>query len=414
MPDTTRTIDLLIGGKWTPAASGATTTKVRNLDGTPLSEVAAAGRSDAAAAVDAAAAAKATWGTWPPGQRREVLLRAAALLTERGDDIVQTMSRETGAVLGWCHFNLQLATGMLAEAAAQTYGIVGEVIPSDVPGLTALGVRQPVGVVVGLAPWNAPLILGMRAVALPLAYGNTVVLKASEESPATHVAIVAALHDAGMPPGAINVITNAPADAADIVDELICHPQTRCVNFTGSTSVGRIIGEKAGRHLKRTVLELGGKAPMLVLADADIPAAVRAAAFGSFMNQGQICMSTERIVVDRTVADEFCDQLAAHASRLTVGDPLDPSTQLGPMVHQRAADHVASLVADAELHGAEVLTGGQVDGLFYPPTIVRKVTSGMRIYSEESFGPVPEEQLTSTSTSRVAGDRDGHPGQSPR
>jgi vanillin dehydrogenase len=388
MPDAIRTVDLLINGKWTPAQSGQRITKVRNIDNVPLSEVAAAGRKDAAAAVDAAAAAKATCGTWSPGQRREVLQRAVGLLTERGDEIVETMCRETGAVLSWCHFNLKLATDMLIEAAAQTYGILGDVIPSDVPGMTALGIRQPVGVVVGLAPWNAPLILGMRAVALPLAYGNTVVLKASEEAPATHVAIAAALHDAGMPPGAINVITNAPADAADIVDELICHPQTRCINFTGSTSVGRTIGEKAGRHLKRTVLELGGKAPMLVLADADIPAAVRAAVAGSFMNQGQICMATDRIVVDRRVADQFLEQLVAHAGRLAMGDPHEPSTELGPLVNQRSVDHVASLVADAQMHGAEVLIGGQADGLFYPPTVVRGVTPKMRIYSEELFGPV--------------------------
>src|SRR5262249_38277245 len=160
----------------------------------------------------------------------------------------------------------------------------------------------PAGVVAGIAPWNAPVILGTRAVATPLAYANTVVLKASEICPRTHGAIVKALDDAGLPPGVVNLITNAPDDAPDVVDELIGHPPTRRINFTGSTKVGRIIAEKAGKHLKRVLLELGGKAPMVILADADLDRAAAAASFGAFFHQGQICMSTERIIVDRSVS----------------------------------------------------------------------------------------------------------------
>ena len=173
-------------------------------------------------------------------------------------------------------------------------------IPSDVPGKLAMGVRAPAGVVVGVAPWNAPVILGTRAVATPLAYANTVVLKASEICPRTHAAIVHALQDAGLPPGVLNLITNAPQDAGDVVDELIAHPATRRINFTGSTKVGR--AEKAGKYLKRVLLELGGKAPLVVLANADLDRAVAAARFGAFFHQGQICMSTERIIVDRSAA----------------------------------------------------------------------------------------------------------------
>src|SRR4051812_19241830 len=161
-----------------------------------------------------------------------------------------------------------------------------------------MGIRQPAGVVVGMAPWNAPVILSTRAVAMPLAYGNTVVLKASEECPRTHAAVVKVLVDAGLPDGVINLITNDPADAGDVVDELIAHPATRRINFTGSTKVGRIIAENAGRHLKRVLLELGGKAPILVLKDANLDRAVAAANFGAFFHQGQICMSTERAIVD--------------------------------------------------------------------------------------------------------------------
>ena len=176
--------------------------------------------------------------------------------------------------------------------------MVGEVIPSDVPGKLAMGVRQPAGVVAAIAPWNAPVILATRAVAAPLAYANTVVLKASEICPRTHAAVVRALKDAGLPDGAINLLTNDPADAEEVVDELIAHPAVRRINFTGSTRVGRMIAEKAGRHLKRVLLELGGKAPMVVLRDAELDRAAAAASFGAFFHQGQICMSTERIVVD--------------------------------------------------------------------------------------------------------------------
>jgi vanillin dehydrogenase len=284
--------------------------------------------------------------------------------------------------------DVHVAVGMLKEAAAQTYSTVGEVIPSDVPGLTALGTREPAGVTVGIAPWNAPLILGVRAVAMPLAYGNPVVLKASEQTPGTQAEIVRALHDAGLPAGVINLITNAAEDAPQIVERLIAHPAVRRINFTGSTRVGRIIGEIAGKHLKRVVLELGGKAPLLVLRDAVVDDAVAAAAFGAFMNQGQICMSTERIVVAGEVLDEFARKLAAHASSLTVGDAADPATQIGPMVNEQAAAHVEALIQDAVGLGAEVLAGGHRDGLFVEPTVLRGVTSKMRIYSEESFGPV--------------------------
>ena len=388
-PATERTVPLLIGGEWVPSESGSSTVKISRLSGKHVATVAAASAVDVRRAVEAAAAASATWGCAAPGRRREILQRAADLLEERSERISTVMSAEMGAALGWCNFNVHVAVGMLREAAAQTYSMVGEVIPSDVPGLTALAVREPAGVVVGIAPWNAPLILGVRAVAMPLAYGNTVVLKASEETPCTHAEIVEALHDAGIPAGAVNLIINAPEDAPTVVDSLIAHPAVRRLNFTGSTKVGRIIAEKAGRHLKRVVLELGGKAPMIVLADADVDAAVDAAVFGAFMNQGQICMSTERIVIDRSVADEFAAKLADRAAALRVGDPTDPATQIGPMVHEQACGHVASLVADASERGARIIAGGGPgDGLFYPPTVLRGVTAQMRLYDEEAFGPV--------------------------
>jgi vanillin dehydrogenase len=379
--------ELFIGGVPTAAESGRYFTTTEAVTGEPIANVAAASVSDARRAVEAAAAALPEWAAVSPGERRAILQRAAALLEEQAKEIVPLMGREMGATAPWAGFNVHVATGMVQEAAAQTYSMVGDTIPSDMPGLFAMGVRQPAGVVIGIAPWNAPLILGVRAVVMPLAFGNTVVLKASEQAPLIQAMIVKTFVDAGVPAGAINLISNAPEDAALVVEALISHPSTARVNFTGSTKVGRVIAEVAGRHLKRVVLELGGKAPMLVLADADLDKAAAAANFGAFMNQGEICMSTERLIVDSAVADAFAEKLVARASRLTVGAPGDPSSQLGPVVHASARDHVVGLIEDAKAKGAQVLCGAH-DGLYMEATVLRGVTKDMRIYTEESFGPV--------------------------
>ena len=380
--------ELLIDGTWTEAGSGRRYEQTFPYTGEPVGTAAAASREDAHAAVDAAQAAFTEWSRSAPGQRRTILLRAADLLLERQHQIAGIVTEETGGVFGWGMFNVDLAAGMMREAAAQAYGAVGEVIPSDVPGKLAMGVRAPAGVVVAIAPWNAPVILAPRAVATPLAYGNTVVLKASEICPRTHAAVVGALQDAGLPPGVINLITNDPADAADVVEELIAHPATRRINFTGSTRVGRIIAEKAAHHLKRVLLELGGKAPMVVLGDADLDRAAAAASFGAFFHQGQICMSTERLVVDHTVASAFAEKLAGRASALTVGDPREPDTHIGPLVNAAGLAHVTELVEDALAKGAKALSGGAPDGRCFPPTVLVGVTAEMRVYAEESFGPL--------------------------
>jgi len=383
----TRDDKQLINGEWTSAADGKFYDKKNPYTGGVASHVPAGKREDARRAIDAAAAAFPAWSATPPAVRRSLFLKAADVLERRMPEIAKITAEETGQTFGWGMFNCIFAVSILREGAAQAYGLIGQVIPTDLPDTTALAVRQPVGVVVGIAPWNAPTILGMRAVALPIAYGNTVVLKASEESPGTHLAIGSVFEEAGFPKGVLNVITNAPADAAEVVDELIANPKTRRLSFTGSTKIGRLIAESAGRHLKRVVLELGGKAPMVVLGDADVDAAVSAANFGAFMNQGQICMSTERIIVDRSIADEFARKLAAKGSALKVGDPMAPDTQIGAMIGPAAIDRVQSLVDDAVAKGAKILCGGKAQGPCYPPTVVYAVTPAMRIYHEESFGP---------------------------
>jgi len=376
-----------INGEWTGAADGKTYVKKNPFNGQVASQVAAGKREDARRAIEAAAAAFPAWSSTAPGVRRGLFLKVADVLERRMPEIAKITAEETGQTFGWGMFNCIFSVGQLREAAAQAYGMIGEVIPTDLPDTTAMAIRQAVGVVVGIAPWNAPMILGIRAIAAPLAYGNTVILKASEECPATHLMIASIFEEAGFPKGVVNVITNAPPDAAEVVDELIANPSTRRISFTGSTKVGRLIAESAGRHLKRVVLELGGKAPMIVLKDADIDAAVSAANFGAFMNQGQICMSTERIVVEKPIAEEFAKKLAARGQSLKVGDPLSPDSQLGCMINPGAIKRVQELVDDAVAKGAKVLCGGKANGPCYPPTVVYGVTPAMRMYGEESFGP---------------------------
>ncbi|MEI7445216.1 MAG: aldehyde dehydrogenase, partial [Burkholderiales bacterium] len=301
---------------------------------------------------------------------------------------VAAMAAEIGASAAWAGFNVHLAADMLVEAAALTTRIEGTVIPSDVPGSLATAIRQPAGVVLAIAPWNAPVILGVRALAVPLACGNTVVFKGSETCPRTHGLIVETLQAAGCPPGVVNYLTHAPSDAAAVVDAMIAHPAVRRVNFTGSTRVGRLVAQRCAEHLTPSVLELGGKAPLLVLDDADLGAAVDAAVFGAFANSGQICMSTERLVVDASIADDFVARLAARARALPLGDPRHGPVVLGSVVDAETVRRANALIDDALAHGAELVCGGRASSTLMPATVLDRVTPAMRLYREETFAPV--------------------------
>lgn len=382
------TISILINGESRKASNGATFERRNPLDGTVATTAPAATVEDALAAVEAASQAFAAWSATGPSIRRNLLNKAADALEAKGPAFIAAMAAETGSSALWAGFNVQLAAGTLREAASLTTQLGGEVIPSDVPGNLAMGVRQAAGVVLGMAPWNAPIILGVRAIATPLACGNTVVLKGSEMCPATHGLIIEALQDAGFPQGVVNFITNAPSDAAAVVDAMIAHPAVRRVNFTGSTHVGRIIARVCAEHLKPVVLELGGKAPLVILDDADMDTAVNAAAFGAFANSGQICMSTERIIVDERIADDFVQRLAAKASNLPMGDPRQGMVVLGSVVDMSTVERCNAMIDDALAKGAKLLCGGKVDSTLMPATLLDHVTPEMRIYNDETFGPV--------------------------
>ena len=382
------TISLLINGEQQQAGNRATFERLNPLDGSVATRAPAATPADAVAAVEAAARAFPAWAATGPGERRALLTKAAHALEAKAQAFSAAMAAETGASGLWAGFNVHLAAGILLEAAALTTQINGEVIPSDVPGSLSMGVRQAAGVVLGIAPWNAPIILAAGALAVPLACGNTVVLKGSELCPATHGLVIEALQEAGLPPGVVNFITNAPLDAAAVVHAMIAHPAVKRVNFTGSTHVGKLIAATCAQYLKPVVLELGGKAPLLVLDDADLEAAVNGAAFGAFANSGQICMSTERIIVDSKIADEFVARLAAKTTGLPLGDPRQGPVVLGSVVDMSTVKRCNALIDDAVAKGARLVCGGNADNTLMAATLLDHVTPAMKIYSEESFGPV--------------------------
>ncbi|PRX96383.1 aldehyde dehydrogenase [Paraburkholderia sp. BL25I1N1] len=388
---------LIIDNETRDAQDGKTFSRLHPVSGSVITVGAAASVEDAIAAAESAQAAFSNWSKTGPSERRRLLLKAADILEGKLLALRETMAKEIGASNLWAEFNVMGSAALFREAAALATQIQGETIPTDKPGTLSFTERHPVGVVLSIVPWNGPVLLAARAIAYPLVCGNTVVFRASETSPATHMAVAESLYEAGLPPGVLNFITCAPGDSPQVTDALIAHPAVRRINFTGSTRVGRIIAEKSATQLKRCLLELGGKAPFIVLDDADIDAAVNAAAFGSFLYQGQICMSTERFVVDEKVADQFVARFAARAKELPVSDPAAGAPcVVGPLVSPESGKRINSLIRDALTNGAKLVTGGEADAAVMRPTIVDHVNPSMAIYDEETFGPI-------TTVVRVSG-----------
>jgi acyl-CoA reductase-like NAD-dependent aldehyde dehydrogenase len=382
--------ELFIAGEHQPAASRKHMVDTDPYTGETMAVVAAGGPEDAVRAVDAAAGAFEAWASLAPAERRRLLLAAADILEARAKEAAGLMTAETGATGPWGHFNVSLAAEMLREAGSLVTAPAGQVLPTSMPGAFSLSLRQPAGVVAAFSPWNAPMILGVRAVAAPLAAGNTVVLKPSEHAPLSAGFFIAdVLAEAGLPAGVINIVTSAPEDAPGVAEALISDPRVRRVSFTGSTKVGRSIGELAARYLTPAVLELGGKNALVVLEDADLDYAVDAAAFGAYMNSGQICMSADRVIAHASVADELAQRLAAKAARLPAGDPRDPGTLIGPLITPAAAERVAAMVEEAASMGAKVLAGGgPPERALLPASVLAGVSPAMRVEKEEIFGPV--------------------------
>ncbi|KAI0912881.1 Aldehyde/histidinol dehydrogenase [Ustulina deusta] len=338
--------------------------------------------SDADAAVDAAAAAASIWRDTPTSSRRDILLKAADLMEKKRAELGQYLVDEIGQPQGWAEFNLNVTIDMIKDAAGRV-GTLGGFVPSPSnPNTGAMVWREPYGVVLAIAPWNAPYILGTRSVLYPIAAGCTVVFKGSEVSPRVMHAIASVFHEAGLPKGVLNFISTNPANAPAVTEALIANPLVKKVNFTGSTAVGRIVGKLAGQHLKPVVLELGGKAPAIVWEDANLDLAAECCSLGAFLNSGQICMSTERIIVHKKVSEAFQGKLRDAVSKMW------PDALVH--INAQAVEKNKRLMQDAASKGASILNGEinaeESSNTRLRPVVIAQVTPDMDIYKQEAFG----------------------------
>lgn len=392
-----RKVQLLIDGEMIGAKGGKTFQRIDPISGEIATEAAAAQPEDVEKAIQSAQKGFFNWSALSPTERRMRLLKAAELMEKRSRDFILTARKEAGSTDTWYGFNVTLSANILREAAAMTTQIDGALLPTDLPGNLSMVARVPCGVVLSIAPWNAPVILATRAIAMPLACGNSVILKASESCPATHLLLGDVLNEAGIGDGVVNVITNDPKDAGAVVAQLIEHPFVKRVNFTGSTKVGKIIATLAAQQLKPVLLELGGKAPVIICDDADLDQAVAGVAFGAYFNQGQICMSTERLIVHENIAENFLAKLIDKIRTIQVGHPDDPTTTFGYLESEHSAKRIKVLVEDAIAKGADLPLPLKIEGALMSPLIINGITPEMALYYEESFGPVVTMQTYQTN-----------------
>ncbi|MDP3083775.1 MAG: aldehyde dehydrogenase family protein [Rubrivivax sp.] len=376
-----------IGGRM--VATGRTFDDFNPADGSVWARVADGGLAEARAAVDAAHAAFAGWSALPFHQRSHCMIKVAEVFERRKMEIVAALQAEGGGWFGKGMFEAGYVPEVFYAAAASNYAAIGEVLPSE-NGKLSMAMRRAMGVVTVISPWNFPVLLTARGIAFAIAAGNCVVLKPSEETPYTGGLLFAEIFkEAGVPDGVLNVVTCSRDNVVAVGDELIDNPRVKGISFTGSTPVGRMIAARAGAHLKKACVELGGKDSLIVCDDADMERATAAANFGSFMHQGQICMSVEKVLVHEKIFDAFVQRFVERAAKLKMGDPThDKSHVIGPLINDKQAAKVKAQIEDAVAKGAKVLLGGRVQGRFVEPTILLGVTPQMLVYQEETFGPV--------------------------
>lgn len=386
---------LCIGGRYQPSSDQGTFPVTNPMTGEKIYNCASATVSDYAQAIETAHEAFQTWSKVGPSARRLIFLKAADIIeTYMTEDLPpQLLSNEVSATKNWTRINILSSANVLRDAASLATHIKGEIIPADRPDTMVLVERRPVGVNLAISPWNAPINLTVRAIACPIMCGNTVVLKPSEFSPKSQHLVVRCLTEAGLPPGVLNFLPSSPASTPAVTEFAVKHPLVHRINFTGSDRVGRVIAGWAASVLKKCVLELGGKSPVIVLPDADLDDAVGAVVFGALANSGQICMSTERVIVHRSVAGEFKRKLVERVQGIKTGNHLeDPEVSLSGLFTSASATRVVEWLQAAVDKGATLVTGDlAVTGpnkTIVGPHVLEKVTPEMDIFSKESFGPV--------------------------
>jgi len=385
------------GNQWRNAVDNQVFEVHEPYSGKLFARVAAGTRADGRVAVDAASKAFAGWADTTPAEKARLFLKAAEIVKRRRGEIAEVLARETGSTISFATFQQDLVAATLQRVAGWVFLPKGEVLETNVPGTHSIGVRRPLGVVASFTPWNGANVLSWRAVISPVAAGNTVVVKPSEFAPISAGVMVAEVaEEAGFPPGVINVVTHAPGAAGAIADEFFERPEVRVINLIGGVKTARMLAERAGRLLKRTVLELGGFNPMIILDDVDMDYAVRTATFGSFFHQGQICLNTRRIIIQRKISDEFLGKFVARTKSLPAGDPLNPKTIIGPIITRDAVRLIDGRVQEAVARGAKAHTGAKYDGQIYYPTILTDVPLDAAIANEETFGPVVVVEVVDT------------------
>jgi aldehyde dehydrogenase (NAD+) len=381
----TPTYNLYINGEWTRSLRNESTEITNPATGELFARVQQAGKAETERAIAAAHGAYKAWAGTPVSERETVFFRAADVLAGKAKEITEVLISESGSIAGKAGFEIGYCFDLLRTAAAEMRRSPGETMPLTAAGQFGFTVRQPLGVIAGIAPFNAPFLLAMKKVVLALAAGNGFVLKPSELTPVTGLKIAEVFDEAGLPPGLLNVI---PGPASEIGATIFADPRVRMITFTGSTQTGRHLAVEAAKSLKRFTLEMGGKSPLIVLGDADINYAVKAAAFGIFFHQGQVCMANSRILVEESIFDAFCERFAEVARSLKVGDPREPDTVIGPLIRHSQCAVIDGHVEDAVNKGARLLCGATHKDQYYWPTVLSGVTPDMRIFHEESFGPV--------------------------
>ncbi|MBK6614970.1 NAD-dependent succinate-semialdehyde dehydrogenase [Ottowia sp.] len=389
-PDLLRSANF-IAGRWcdAPAARLAVTDPAT---GAAITEVPDSGAAEARAALDAAHAAFATWRKVPAKQRAAIIKRWNDLVLAHQDDLGKLISREQGKPLAEGKGEVAYAASYIEWFGEEATRMNGEIIPAPVPGRRMFALREPVGVVAAITPWNFPAAMIARKIAPALAAGCTVVCKPAEDTPLTSLALVLLAHEAGVPPGVLNIVTASREKTPEVVDVWLDDPRVRKITFTGSTPVGKHLARRSADTLKKLSLELGGNAPFIVFDDADVDAAVEGLMAAKFRNGGQTCVCPNRVFVQRAVFDDFAQKLAARVAALQVGPASDPASQIGPMINDRAVEKIERHAQDAVARGAKVLTGGrrlpELGPTYYAPTVLAGADATMACACEETFGPV--------------------------
>lgn len=379
-----KTYKLFINGEYKASSNNNIIDDINPADGSVFAKVHMASKDDIEEAIASAYKAQKAWAKTTPREKEAILLKAADIFQARADEIKEIIMKESGSIFAKCMFEIGVVSDIFRVAAGEARRVKGETFTSNENGVLSYALRRPLGVIAGISPFNAPMILSSKKFAFALAAGNTFVLKPSSHTPVCGLIFGEIFKEAGLPDGVLNII---PCSSQVLGETFQNDKRISMITFTGSTAVGRKIAASAGANMKKCTFELGGKSPVIVLEDADVDFAVDTAVFGMFMHQGQICMAGSKIIVEEKIYDAFCEKFTKKVKTLKVGNPQDPTTIIGPLIESKQCEFIDDLVDEAIQKGANLLTGKESQGCFYQPTVLSNVNEDMEIFHTEAFGP---------------------------